>query len=62
MGDTALGYVGTALAVISGIFIGSSLILQKKGQLETTLKRNQGHNLAYLKNIYWWFGMISSFI
>eukprot|EP00842_Homolaphlyctis_polyrhiza_P004219 jgi/Hompol1/4799/HPOL_003909-RA len=52
--------VGISLALMSGFFIGLSLILQKKGLIETkeTALEN-GNQHAYLKNPLWWFGMLS---
>ncbi|KAJ3350194.1 hypothetical protein HDU83_009865 [Entophlyctis luteolus] len=53
--------VGVVLAVCSGVFIGSSFILKKKGLLmseKTHGEIGQGH--SYLKSGFWWAGLILS--
>ncbi|KAI8901661.1 magnesium transporter [Globomyces pollinis-pini] len=51
--------VGTLLALGSGLFIGVSLILQKKGLLDTEpLAAETGNEHAYLKSRTWWLGML----
>ncbi|KAF3937045.1 hypothetical protein ABW19_dt0210551 [Dactylella cylindrospora] len=52
--------VGVALAVASGVFIGVSYVLKKKGLLQANLKDNAkpGEGVGYLKNAWWWTGMI----
>lgn len=56
----AFKYVGLALAVGSGILIGSSFVFKKKGLLAAQKKyetaAGEGH--AYLKSPMWWTGMI----
>ena len=56
----AFKYVGLALAVGSGILIGSSFVFKKKGLLAAQKKyetaAGEGH--AYLKSPMWWSGMI----
>jgi magnesium transporter len=50
--------VGTLLALCSGLFIGLSLILQKKGLLDSNAQRlASGNEFSYLKSNYWWFGI-----
>lgn len=55
-----LKYVGLALAVGSGLFIGSSFVFKKKGLLAAQRKyeTRPGESYAYLKNAMWWTGMI----
>jgi drug/metabolite transporter (DMT)-like permease len=52
-------YVGLALAIASGCFIGVSFVLKKKGLLKANLKYNEeaGEGYGYLKNFWWWGGM-----
>jgi uncharacterized membrane protein len=52
--------VGIALAVASGLFIGVSFVLKKVGLLKANAKYNEeaGEGYGYLKNAYWWGGMI----
>jgi hypothetical protein len=54
--------VGVALAIASGVFIGVSFVLKKKGLLAANLKDNKeaGEGYGYLKNFWWWTGMILS--
>ncbi|KAJ1028544.1 hypothetical protein NDA16_001710 [Ustilago loliicola] len=56
----AFKYVGLALAVGSGVLIGSSFVFKKKGLLAAQKKyetaAGEGH--AYLKSPMWWTGMI----
>ncbi|KAF9918047.1 hypothetical protein BX616_010448 [Lobosporangium transversale] len=49
-------FIGMALAVSSGIFIGSSFVLKKKGLLRSSAVAGEGH--AYLRSILWWTGMV----
>lgn len=51
--------VGLILAVTSGIFIGVSFVLKKKGLLKANVKYNEeaGEGYGYLKNAWWWTGM-----
>ena len=51
--------VGIILAVCSGLFIGISFVLKKKGLLSANVKYNEeaGEGYGYLKNVYWWSGM-----
>ncbi|KAG0252922.1 hypothetical protein BGZ95_006494, partial [Linnemannia exigua] len=49
-------FIGMGLAVSSGIFIGSSFVLKKKGLLRSSAIAGEGH--AYLKSKLWWTGMI----
>ncbi|WFD36502.1 hypothetical protein MCUN1_003383 [Malassezia cuniculi] len=53
-------YVGLALAVGSGLFIGSSFVFKKKGLLSAQRKYATvaGESHAYLKSPLWWCGMI----
>jgi drug/metabolite transporter (DMT)-like permease len=48
-------FIGMGLAVSSGIFIGSSFVLKKKGLLRSSDIAGEGH--AYLKSKLWWTGM-----
>ncbi|KAJ6261150.1 hypothetical protein Dda_3816 [Drechslerella dactyloides] len=52
--------VGVTLAVASGVFIGVSYVLKKKGLLQSNLKEGAkpGEGVGYLKNAWWWTGMI----
>ncbi|GFG11725.1 magnesium transporter NIPA2 [Aspergillus udagawae] len=52
--------VGIALAVSSGVFIGTSFVLKKTGLLKANVKYNEeaGEGYGYLKNFWWWSGMI----
>jgi succinate dehydrogenase/fumarate reductase cytochrome b subunit len=53
--------VGLTLACCSGFFVGLSLILQKKGQIETKAQSIAlGKQVSYLTNKFWWCGMLSS--
>ena len=52
--------VGLCLAIASGLFIGTSFVLKKVGLLRANVKYNEeaGEGYGYLKNLYWWLGMI----
>ncbi|GAA6059478.1 hypothetical protein JCM10212_002221 [Sporobolomyces blumeae] len=52
--------IGVMLAVASGIFIGGSFVLKKKGLLAAHAKSGKaaGEGLPYLKSWMWWAGMI----
>jgi hypothetical protein len=51
--------IGLLLACSSGIFVGFSLILQKKGLLITTAKSIElGRPISYVKNPVWQLGML----
>lgn len=52
--------VGISLAVASGLFIGTSFVLKKVGLLKANVKYNEeaGEGYGYLRNGYWWGGMI----
>jgi hypothetical protein len=62
--DVAPGWyqvVGITLAFLAGFFEGSSLVLQKRGILNTKkIALETGNNHAYLKSPVWWMGMVSS--
>lgn len=51
--------IGIALAIGSGLFIGTSFVLKKVGLLKANEKYNEvaGEGYGYLKNAYWWGGM-----
>ena len=51
--------VGIALAIASGVFIGTSFVLKKTGLLRANVKYNEeaGEGYGYLKNAFWWSGM-----
>jgi drug/metabolite transporter (DMT)-like permease len=52
--------IGILLAVASGLFIGVSFVVKKKGLLKANVKYNEeaGEGYGYLKNLWWWSGMI----
>lgn len=52
--------VGISLAIASGVFIGVSFVLKKIGLLKANEKYSEeaGEGYGYLKNAYWWGGMI----
>jgi drug/metabolite transporter (DMT)-like permease len=52
--------IGISLAIGSGLFIGSSFVLKKYGLLKANEKYNEvaGQGYGYLKNVWWWTGMI----
>ncbi|KAL8883468.1 MAG: hypothetical protein Q9215_008213 [Flavoplaca cf. flavocitrina] len=52
-------YIGLALAIVSGIFIGTSFVLKKVGLLKANVKYKEeaGEGYGYLKNAFWWSGM-----
>ncbi|KAL2164891.1 hypothetical protein VTH06DRAFT_187 [Thermothelomyces fergusii] len=56
----AFKVIGIGLAVGSGAFIGTSFVLKKVGLLKANEKYNEvaGEGYGYLKNFYWWAGMI----
>lgn len=51
--------IGISLAISSGLFIGTSFVLKKKGLLKANEKYNEeaGEGYGYLKNAFWWTGM-----
>lgn len=51
--------VGIVLAVASGLFIGTSFVIKKKGLLKANVKYSEeaGEGYGYLKNAWWWLGM-----
>ena len=51
--------IGISLAVASGLFIGTSFVLKKRGLLNANTKYNEeaGEGYGYLKNAFWWTGM-----
>ncbi|KAI0699365.1 magnesium transporter NIPA-domain-containing protein [Cerioporus squamosus] len=50
--------VGVALAIGSGVLIGSSFVFKKKGLLSSQKGHVAGEGVAYLKSPMWWTGMI----
>ncbi|KAI8335151.1 magnesium transporter NIPA-domain-containing protein [Chlamydoabsidia padenii] len=52
--------IGCSLAVGSGILIGSSFVLKKKGLLQSTEQAGgvAGEGYHYLRSVMWWSGMI----
>lgn len=52
--------IGISLAIGSGAFIGTSFVLKKVGLLKANEKYNEvaGDGYGYLKNAFWWGGMI----
>ncbi|KAI9455361.1 magnesium transporter NIPA-domain-containing protein [Lactarius psammicola] len=55
---SSLKVVGIILAVLSGVLIGSSFVLKKKGLLRSQAGHTAGEGVAYLKSVLWWSGMI----
>ncbi|KAG0023022.1 hypothetical protein BGZ81_008284 [Podila clonocystis] len=53
-------FIGMSLAVSSGIFIGASFVLKKKGLLRSSAIAGEGH--AYLRSALWWTGMVMMII
>ncbi|PSS29764.1 hypothetical protein PHLCEN_2v2912 [Hermanssonia centrifuga] len=52
------GYsIGVALAIGSGVLIGSSFVFKKKGLLSSQKGHVAGEGVAYLKSPLWWTGM-----
>jgi drug/metabolite transporter (DMT)-like permease len=51
--------IGLSLAIASGVFIGISFVLKKKGLLAANIKYKEeaGEGYGYLKNAWWWTGM-----
>ncbi|WVQ75659.1 hypothetical protein IAR50_005288 [Cryptococcus sp. DSM 104548] len=56
--------VGICLAVGSGLLIGTSFVIKKKGLLNSTKKygNQAGEGHAYLKSWMWWLGMITMIV
>ncbi|KAI8065768.1 magnesium transporter NIPA-domain-containing protein [Gongronella butleri] len=52
--------IGVTLAVLSGVFIGSSFVFKKKGLLDSNARSGDaaGEGYGYLKSPMWWTGMI----
>lgn len=52
--------LGIILALLSGVFIGISFVMKKKGLLAANLKdgKEAGEGYGYLKNYWWWGGMV----
>lgn len=51
--------IGLVLAILSGVFIGTSFVIKKHGLLQANKKYNEeaGEGYGYLKNAWWWLGM-----
>ncbi|KAL7285073.1 hypothetical protein ACG7TL_000165 [Trametes sanguinea] len=49
--------VGVALAIGSGVLIGSSFVFKKRGLLASQKGQVAGEGVAYLKSPMWWTGM-----
>ncbi|KAH0538490.1 hypothetical protein FGG08_004939 [Glutinoglossum americanum] len=51
--------IGLSLAIASGVFIGISFVLKKKGLLAANIKYGEeaGEGYGYLRNVWWWTGM-----
>ncbi|WWC64817.1 uncharacterized protein I303_107431 [Kwoniella dejecticola CBS 10117] len=60
-GNSTFKIVGICLAVGSGLLIGSSFVIKKKGLLQSTEKYGNvaGEGHGYLKSWLWWVGMIT---
>ncbi|ODN77443.1 hypothetical protein L202_04621 [Cryptococcus amylolentus CBS 6039] len=56
--------VGICLAVGSGLLIGTSFVIKKKGLINSTKKygNQAGEGHAYLKSWMWWLGMITMIV
>ena len=52
--------IGIVLAISSGVFIGVSFVIKKHGLLQANEKYHEeaGEGYSYLKNAWWWLGMI----
>ncbi|KAF3010869.1 hypothetical protein E8E13_009255 [Curvularia kusanoi] len=52
--------IGIVLAIASGVFIGVSFVIKKQGLLQANEQYHEeaGEGYSYLKNAWWWFGMI----
>lgn len=52
--------IGIGLAIGSGLFIGTSFVMKKVGLLRANEKYNEvaGEGYGYLKNGFWWGGMV----
>ena len=48
--------------MLSGVFIGVSFVMKKKGLIAANLKDGKaaGEGYGYLKNFWWWGGMTLS--
>ncbi|GFZ51023.1 hypothetical protein JCM24511_08781 [Saitozyma sp. JCM 24511] len=62
--NSSFKIVGICLAIGSGLFIGTSFVVKKKGLLRATQKHgNQaGEGHAYLKSWLWWAGMVTMIV
>ncbi|KAG9035219.1 hypothetical protein FRB95_011662 [Tulasnella sp. JGI-2019a] len=56
-GNSSLKVVGVILAITSGLLIGSSFVLKKKGLIASQKGHAAGEGVAYLKSPLWWMGM-----
>lgn len=56
--NPAFKIVGVCLAIGSGVFIGTSFVIKKKGLLIATSKSGNkaGEGHGYLKSWVWWLG------
>ncbi|KAI9319063.1 magnesium transporter NIPA-domain-containing protein [Dichotomocladium elegans] len=54
-GSATYKAIGVSLAVASGLFIGTSFVLKKKGLIESTDRSGNGY--SYLGSFMWWTGM-----
>ncbi|KAH6901185.1 DUF803 domain membrane protein [Coprinopsis sp. MPI-PUGE-AT-0042] len=57
-GPQNLKVIGVILAIASGVLIGSSFVLKKKGLIRSQAGGELGEGVAYLKSALWWGGMI----
>ncbi|CAM8924435.1 hypothetical protein QQ045_023079 [Rhodiola kirilowii] len=62
MGLSSDNIHGFLLAVSSSIFIGSSFIIKKKGLMKATGQRAGSGGHSYLKQPWWWAGMITMIV
>ncbi|WWD03926.1 hypothetical protein V865_001984 [Kwoniella europaea PYCC6329] len=63
-GNSSFKIVGICLAVGSGLLIGSSFVIKKKGLINSTKKYGNvaGEGHGYLKSWLWWAGMITMIV
>jgi magnesium transporter len=57
-------YIGISLALMSGVLIGTSFIITKKGLMEANRNNGgaAGEGYDYLKSPMWWAGTVTSII
>lgn len=62
--NPAFKIVGICLAVGSGLLIGTSFVIKKKGLIKSTEKygNKAGEGHGYLKSWMWWAGMLTMIV